>query len=274
MIEPDNPTLSVSRQCELLGVNRSSYYAPATAADEGEIEQMNAIDKIYTDHPYYGYRRITWALTQGGWRINHKRVLRLMRVMGIASIAPGPLTSKPHPEHKVYPYLLRDLKICRPNQVWCTDITYVPMRRGYMYLVAVLDWFSRFVLAWRLSNSIDVRFCLDALDDALSRGRPEIFNSDQGGQFTSKDFTGKLVDAGVKISMDGRGRAYDNIIIERFWRNVKYEHVYLNAPDSGTELHAGLADYMGFYNTRRPHASLDNAHPKDVYTGRTEVACG
>jgi putative transposase len=235
---------------------------------------MNAIDKIYTGHPYYGYRRITWALTRDGWRVNHKRALRLMREMGIASIAPGPLTSKPHPEHKVYPYLLRDLKICRPNQVWCTDITYVPMRRGYMYLMAVLDWFSRFVLAWRLSNSLDVRFCLDALDDALSRGHPEIFNSDQGGQFTSKEFTGRLLDGGVKISMDGRGRAYDNIIAERFWRNVKYEHVYLHAPDSGTELQTGLAGYMGFYNTRRPHASLANAHPLDVYTGKVEVACG
>lgn len=272
MIEPENPNLSVARQCELLGVSRASYYAAAPTADEPSLKVMNAIDKIYTDHPYYGYRRITWALGKLGCQVNHKRVLRLMRVMGIASIAPGPLTSKPHPEHKVYPYLLRDLKICRPNQVWCTDITYVPMRRGYMYLMAILDWFSRSVLAWRLSNCLDVCFCLEALDDALSRGRPDILNSDQGSQFTSNKFTSKLLDAGVEISMDGRGRAYDNIVVERFWRNVKYEYVYLMAPDNGRELHTGLADYMGFYNTRRPHASLDYAHPMDVYTNKAKLA--
>ena len=205
-------------------------------------------------------------LFKRGTVVNHKRVLRLMRAMNIASIAPGPQTSVPHPQHKKYPYLLRNVPIVRPDQVWCTDITYLPMARGHLFLVAILDWYSRHVLAWRLSNTCDVGFCLEALDEALSLGRkPEIFNSDQGSQFTSEEFTGRLLGQGIQISMDGKGRALDNVIVERFWRNVKYEYVYLHAPATGLELHHGLKNYMDFYCHRRGHETLQYAVPSDVY---------
>lgn len=265
MIEPEHPSLPLSRQCELLGISRSAFYAPAAPRRNDELELMHAIDRVYTECPFYGYRRITAHLGRHGWRTNHKRVFRLMREMGLASLAPGPMTSKPHPQHKVYPYLLRGMEIVRPDQVWCMDITYVPMRTGFMYLTAVLDWRSRFVLAWRLSNTLGLGFCLDALDEALSRGSPTIFNTDQGSQFTSEAFTSRLLGAGVQVSMDGRGRAYDNIIVERFWRNVKYEYLYLHAVGTGRELHQGIHNYMEFYNHRRVHESLDYATPDEVY---------
>jgi len=265
MIEPEHPELPVGRQCELLGISRSAYYAHPSPRRNDELTIMHEIDRVYTAYPFYGYRRITQQLGRDGWQINHKRVARLMREMGLVSLAPGPCTSKPHPEHKVYPYLLRGEGIVRSDQVWCADITYVPMRTGYMYLMAILDWCSRFVLAWRLSNTLDVGFCLDALDEALSHGRPAIFNTDQGAQFTSDAFTGRLLAAGVQVSMDGRGRAYDNIIIERFWRNVKYEYLYLHSVETGRELHQGVHDYMEFYNHRRIHEALDYATPREAY---------
>ncbi len=267
MIEREHASLSIERQCELLGVSRSGLYSVPEPIRDDEEGLMATIDKIYTTWPFYGYRRITAELFKRGNVVNHKRVLRLMRKMNIASIAPGPLTSTPHPEHKKYPYLLRNVPIVRPDQVWCTDITYLPMARGHLYLMAILDWYSRHVLAWRLSNTCEVGFCLDALDEALSLGRkPEIFNSDQGSQFTSEEFTGRLLGQGIQISMDGKGRALDNVIVERFWRNVKYEYVYLYAPATGLEMHQGLKNYMDFYCHRRGHETLQYAVPAAVYS--------
>jgi putative transposase len=269
MIDREHPSLSLGRQCELLGISRSGLYGAPGGNRAGDEALMAAIDRIYTACPFYGYRRITVELGRQGTPVNHKRVLRLMRAMGIASIAPGPQTSVPHPQHKKYPYLLRNVPVLRPDQVWCTDITYLPMARGHLFLVAILDWYSRHVLSWRLSNTCDVGFCLDALADALATGRkPEIFNSDQGAQFTSEDFTGRLLEQGIRISMDGKGRALDNVIVERFWRNVKYEHVYLHAAANGLELYRGLKNYMNFYCHRRIHESLEYAIPAEVYAAR------
>jgi len=211
---------------------------------------------------------MTLWLTELGHMVNHKRVERLMRVMGLQAIVPGPHTSWPHPQHVVYPYLLRGLKISAPNDVWCADITYVPMRRGYLYLVAVMDWFSRYVLSWELSNSLEAAFCLEALECALKGARPGIFNTDQGSQFTSEEFTGRLQDAGIRISMDGRGRVTDNIFIERLWRSVKYEEIYARDYENGRAARLGLAPYFRFYNTERPHQSLGNRTPADIYFGR------
>jgi putative transposase len=269
MIDREQPSLLPGRQCELLGISRSGLYAAPGGVRASDEALMAAIDRIYTAYPFYGYRRITVELGRRGTRINHKRVMRLMRAMGIASIAPGPLTSVPHPQHKKYPYLLRNMPIVRPDQVWCTDITYLPMARGHLFLVAIMDWYSRHVLAWRLSNTCEVGFCLEALDEALSLGRkPEIFNSDQGSQFTRVEFTGRLLGQGIQISMDGKGRALDNVIVERFGRNVKYEYVYLHAPATGRELHQGLKDYMDFYGHRRIHEALQYAIPAEVYAAR------
>ena len=215
------------RQCELLGLNRASMYYQAQPVSDEDLRLMRLIDEIYTRHPFYGSRRITAQLNREqdeNW--NRKRIARLMQIMGIRGIAPGPDTSKPHPEHKIYPYLLRDVTVEKVNQVWSTDITYIPMRKGFMYLVAVIDWFSRYVLSWELSNTLDTAFCLDALEQALTINTPEIFNTDQGTQFTSQAFTGALLDKDIKISMDGRGRALDNIFVERLWRTVKYENIY------------------------------------------------
>jgi putative transposase len=269
MIERDHPSLSLGRQADLLGVSRSGLYISPPSISLDDKDLMNVIDRIFTAHPYYGYRRITVELGRQNQLVNHKRVLRLMRKMNIMSIAPGPMTSVRHPQHKIYPYLLRNMAIIRPNQVWCVDITYVPMEHGFMFLVAVLDWYSRHVLAWRLSNTCEVGFCLEALEEALASGsHPEIFNSDQGSQFTSDDFTGMLLKHGIRISMDGKGRALDNIIVERFWRNVKYECVYLHAPKGGRELHQLIKDYMEFYTYRRGHQSLDYATPSEYYLER------
>ena len=229
---------------------------------------MRVIDKLYMKRPFYGVPRMTGWLRELGHVVNHKRVERLMGLMGLQAIVPGPHTSRPHPEHRVYPYLLRGVNILAPNEAWCADITYVPMRRGYLYLVAVMDWFSRYVLTWELSNSLEAGFCREALDRALKGARPGIFNTDQGAQFTSEEFTGRLHEAGVRISMDGRGRVMDNIFIERLWRSVKYEEIYLRDYADGIEARRGLDRYFRFYNTERQHQSLGNRTPADWYFGR------
>ena len=267
MIEPDHPRLSVRRQCELLGLNRSTWYYEAATESAANLALMRQIDEQYLRTPFYGSRRMTVWLRREGEEVNRKRVQRLMRLMGLEAIYPKPRTTVTVVGHKIYPYLLRDVAITRPNQVWSTDITYVPLRAGFLYLTAILDWYSRYVLAWRLSNSLDSDFCLEALDEALSRGRPEIFNTDQGVQFTSREFTGRLQAAGVAISMDGRGRALDNVFVERLWRSVKYEEVYLKDYASGAECHAGLAAYLKFYCEERPHQALDYRTPGEVYRG-------
>jgi putative transposase len=261
--------LSIVRQCTLAGLSRSSYYyEPLGMETEANLALMRVIDRLYLKRPFYGAPRITDWLRALGYRVNHKRVERLMRVMGLQATLPGPHTSQPHPEHVIYPYLLRDLKVERPNQVWGADITYVPMRRGYLYLVAVLDWFSRYVLAWELSNTLEAAFCVEALERALCQGRPDIFNTDQGSQFTAEQFTGCLERAGVKISMDGRGRAMDNVMVERLWRTVKYEDIYLRDYADGAELRSGLGRYFRFYNTERPHQGLQKRTPAEAHFGR------
>ncbi len=263
------PDVPVVRQCELAGVTRSTIYAAAVTREvvvDADLLLCRLIDEEYTRHPFYGSRRMRVFLLGKGYEANRKRVQRLMRLMGLAGMAPGPNTSRPHPEHKVYPYLLRGVYVTRPNHVWSTDITYVRLERGFVYLVAVIDWYSRKVLSWRLSNSMDASFAVDCLEDALRHyGRPEIFNSDQGVQFTSKAFTDVLKREDVRISMDGRGRALDNIFVERLWRSVKYEDIYLKGYAHVGELMAGLTDYFAFYNDERPHQSLSNLTPDQVY---------
>jgi putative transposase len=257
--------LSVRRQCELLGLSRSSlYYEPARETGE-DLRLMRTIDEQYTACPFYGSRRMTAWLTNQGEEVNRKRVQRLMRVMGLEAVYPKPRLSVAGRGHKVYPYLLRGVKIERPDQVWSTDITYVPMTSGFMYLAAVIDWFSRYVIAWKLSNTLDGSFCLEMLDEALKGGRPEVFNTDQGVQFTAAAFTGRLESAGVAVSMDGRGRALDNVFVERLWRSVKYEDIYLRGYEAVPELYQGLGRYFIFYNNERLHQSLDYRTPAAVY---------
>jgi putative transposase len=226
---------------------------------------MNEIDRIYTRRPFYGYPRITGELRDLGWEVNEKRVARLMRRMGLQAIVPGPHTSRPQPEHAIYPYLLRNLEIREPDQVWCSDVTYIPMRQGFLYLVAILDWASRYVLSWELSNSLESAFCVSALEKALRRGTPGVFNTDQGAQFTSEAFTKRLLSAGIKISMDGKGRALDNVFVERLWRTVKYEEVYPRDYADGTEARSGLGKYFPFYNEERRHQALGKRTPAEVY---------
>jgi putative transposase len=260
--------MALTRQCELAGVARSTVYAPHLVAvpDELELLQLALIDAEYTRHPFYGSRRMVVHLAQMGQVVNRKRVQRLMGILGLAGMAPGPNTSLPHPQHKIYPYLLRGVNVTRPNQVWSTDITYIRLARGFAYLAAVIDWYSRKVLAWQLSNTLDSGFCVDCLEQSLrAYGIPEIFNTDQGCQFTSDVFTGVLKLHGIAISMDGRGRALDNIFVERLWRSVKHEDVYLKGYVSMSELQFGLTDYFDFYNTERPHQSLGNRTPVQVY---------
>lgn len=265
MIERDAMRLPLSRQCELLEVSRSSaYYRPATAGSE-ELALMRLIDRQYLATPFYGSRRMTAELRAQGHAVNRKRVQRLMRLMGLEAIYQKPRTSAPAADHRVYPYLLRGLAIDRINQVWAADITYIPMARGFLYLVAIMDWLSRYVLVWRLSNTLDAAFCVEALEAALALGQPEIFNTDQGCQFTSADFTATLEHQGVRISMDGKGRFSDNIFVERLWRSVKYEEVYLHAYDTGAEAQAGLARYFGFYNDERRHQALGYRTPHQVF---------
>lgn len=235
-------------------------------ASEQDLELLRLIDEQYTRRPFYGSRKIVTFLQTQGHLVNRKRVQRLMRVLGLAGMAPGPNTSRPQPQHKVYPYLLRGVAVARPNQVWSTDITYIRLAHGFVYLVAVIDWYSRKVLSWRISNTMDTAFCVDCLEEALQRhGNPEIFNTDQGSQFTSDAFTGALKSRGIAISMDGRGRALDNIFVERLWRSVKYEDVYLKGYRNAMELMLGLTEYFVFYNDERPHQSLGNRTPAVVY---------
>ena len=231
------------------------YYKPA-AQSESNLHLMKLLDEQYTKTPFYGWPRMTAYLKRLGHLVNHKRVRRLMQKMGLQAIYAKPKTSMPCHEHKVYPYLLREVQVCRPDQVWCADITYVRMRQGFMYLVAIMDWFTRYVVSWEISNTLDGQFCLDCLHQAMNSGLPEIFNTDQGSQFTASAFVSTLEDAGVKISMDGRGRAHDNIFIERLWRSVKYEDIYLRDYANGRELRSGLARYFRYYNSERPHQSL------------------
>jgi len=260
-------------QCELLGLPRSSYYYEPVGDSTEDLELMRQIDEIYTELPYYGSRRMTWELNQKGWKVNRKRVQRLMQRMGLEAIYPKPRLSTPAPGHKIYPYLLRGLKIDRPDQVWSTDITYIRLRGGFVYLVAVIDWYSRYVLSWEVSVTLDTSFCVSALEWALSADRPEIFNSDQGAQFTSEDFTGILKDRGIQISMDGRGRALDNVFVERLWRSVKWEEVYLKDYSSVAEAIESLSRYFHRYNHLRPHQSLGNKTPAAVYfEGKKDAA--
>jgi putative transposase len=265
LLEPDHATISLRRQCDLLGLPRSTaYYAPIPESVEN-LALMRQIDAVYLDDPSYGSRSITAVLANSGWGVNRKRVQRLMRLMGIAGITPKRNLSKPHPGHRVFAYLLRNVAITHPDQVWSTDITYVPLRGGFVYLTAVMDWYSRYVLSWKLSNRLEGTFCLEALDEALGRGQPEVFNTDQGTQFTSEAFVTRLLSRSVAVSMDGRGRALDNVFIERLWKSVKYQEIYLRDYATVADVEEGLRLYFEKYNHERPHQSLDNLTPAKVY---------
>ena len=259
--------LSIVRQCQLMGVSRSSLYYRPKETSQQDLSLMQAMDRQYLETPFYGSRRMKASLDRQGMPASRKRVQRLMRLMGLRAIYRQPRTSQPAAGRWVYPYLLRDLTITRANQVWAADITYLPMARGFLYLVAIMDWHSRYVVAWRLSNTMDADFCVEALEEALGKGKPEVFNTDQGSQFTSEGFTGILARHGVKISMDGKGRYADNIFMERLWRTVKYEEVYLKAYSNGREAKAGLEAYLHFYNTQRPHQALGYRTPAEVFSG-------
>jgi len=266
LVDRGDDDLSIVAQCRLLKVARSSLYWRPAAVSEDDLRLMRQIDELYLATPFYGSRRMVAALHRDGWAVNRKRVRRLMRVMRIEAIYQKPNTSRRQPEHVVYPYLLRGLVIDRPNQVWCADITYIPMAKGFVYLVAVMDWFSRRVLAWRLSTGMETGFCVEALQEALGRyDPPEIFNTDQGAQFTSAEFTGVLTASGVRISMDGKGRYLDNIFIERLWRSLKYEEVYLRAYGSVGEARASLGRYLAFYNDERLHQALGYLTPREMF---------
>lgn len=272
MIEPNHPKLSIRRQCDLIGLNRSSFYWQPASESPLNLALMRLIDEEYTRAPFYGYRKMTARLQDPhGYLVNHKRVARLMGIMGLQAIYSRPQTTVAHPQHRKYPYLLRGLKIDRPNQVWAADITYIPLQGGFMYLVAIMDWYSRYVLTWRLSNTLDGAFCLSALREALNHAQPEIFNTDQGVQFTAHEFTHTLEEAGVRISMDGRGRVFDNIFVERLWRSVKHEDVYIKGYETVPALFAGLGDYFHLYNYKRPHQSLDYRTPAAVYFAVNEL---
>jgi putative transposase len=265
LVDTSHPHLSIIRQCELLDLNRSTYYlSPATGSGE-DLRLMRLIDRLFLKTPFYGSRRMAECLKRSGEAVNRKRVQRLMALMGLEALYPRPRTTAPAAGVKAYPYLLRDRVLSRVDEVWSSDITYVPMRHGFMYLTAVIDWYSRYVLSWRLSNTLDGGFCLEALDEALSRGRPEIFNTDQGSQFTSREYTGRLEGAGVAVSRDGRGRALDNVFVERLWRSVKYEDIYIKDYERVSELESGLTVYFRFYDEDRPHQSLDYRTPGEVY---------
>jgi len=267
-VEPDHPQLSIRQQCRLLDLPRASYYRETVPETPENLELMALIDKEYTRHPFQGSRGIRNYLRRQGYKMNRKRVQRLMRVMGLIAVAPQKRTSIPGNGHKVYPYLLRGLTIDRPNQVWCSDITYIPLPGGYVYLTAVMDWYSRYILSWEISVTMDDSFCVSALERALRRyGTPGVFNTDQGSQYTGSAFTGVLKDHEVKISMDGKGRAMDNIMIERLWRTVKYQDIYLKDYASVQELIAGLREYFDYYNNERSHQSLNDQTPAEVYRG-------
>ena len=266
MITRDHPGLSLSRQCRLLSISRSSYYYQVKGESPENLALMRRIDELFMKYPFYGSRQMARQLRRIGISVGRHRVRRLMRLMSLEAIYQAPRTSDRHPVHRIYPYLLRGMAIMRPNQVWCSDITYIPVQHGFLYLVAIMDWATRHVLAWRLSNTMDTRFCLEALNEALSHcGKPEIFNTEQGSQFTSLAFTGVLKEAGVAISMDGRGRYLDNIFIERLWRSLKYEAVYLHDLTDGFVAERVIGEWLCFYNTERPHSSLDDKTPREAY---------
>ena len=266
LLDRHHVRLSIRRQCALLSVARSGVYRAPRPANDNDLALTRRIDELFTAWPFLGSRRLTTLLRSEGHAINRKRVQRLMRKMGIAALGPKPRTTTPAPGNKIYPYLLREMTIDRPNQVWAADITYIPIGRGFLYLVAVMDWASRAVLSWRLSNTMEASFCVAALEEALARfGKPEIFNTDQGSQFTSAAFTGTLAAAGVRISMDGRGRWMDNVFIERLWRSLKHEDIYLKGYADGREARAGIGAWIAFYNTRRPHQALADRTPMAVW---------
>ncbi|KEQ16114.1 integrase [Endozoicomonas montiporae] len=266
-MDPECSKISIQRQCELIGLNRSSWYYQASPALESpeNLNLMRLIDEQYTRTPFYGSRKIAAWLNEQGFPVNRKRIQRLMRLMGIQAVGPKPGTSLRNKEHKVYPYLLNGVDIVRPNQVWSTDITYCPMPQGFMYLVAIIDWYSRYVVSWELSNTLDADFCIHALDRALERGEPDIFNTDQGCQFTSNDFLAPLQEREIRISMDGKGRALDNIFVERLWRSVKHEWLYTHEFKTVPELYTGLDEYFEFYNTERLHQSLSYKTPQAIH---------
>jgi putative transposase len=272
MIEPDHPKLSIESQCRLLSLSRSSFYYKPQGENETNLALMLLIDKQFLETPFYGAQQMTWHLQNEGHPVNVKRIRRLMRLMGLMPIYQKPNTSKPAKGHKTYPYLLRGLRIDRPNQVWCADITYLPMKRGFLYLVAIMDWFTRKVLAWRISNTYEAEFCVEALNEAIRRfGPPEIMNTDQGSQFTSFAWTDRLKRVGARISMDGKGRCIDNIFIERLWRSLKYECVYLHAWETGSQAKAEIGRWMIFYNRQRPHAAHGGQPPAVLYWNRIET---
>jgi putative transposase len=269
MVTPDHRRLSIVRQCELVGIARSSFYYTGKGESLLNLELMRKVDEQFMETPWYGSRQMARCLRRQGYPVGRKRIRRLMRKMGLVAVYQAPRTSKPHPEHRIYPYLLRNLTIHQPNQVWCADITYIPMQRGFLYLVAIMDWFSRAVLSWRLSNTMDPGFCVEALKEALAiYGTPDIFNTDQGSQFTSDDFTQVLNDAGIRISMDGKGRWMDNIFIERLWRSLKYECVYLRDFETGFQAQQEIGTWVQYYNLERPHSLFDDKTPLEVYNQR------
>lgn len=268
LIDPKYKELSIMEQCEALGLARSTFYYAPEAENQRNLKIMKRLDEIYMNQPFYGYRRMTAQLNRDGYQVNEKRVRRLMQTMGISAIYPKPNLSRIAARETKYPYLLRGMAIKYCNQVWSTDITYIPLRNGFVYLVGIMDWFSRYVLAWELSTTLDEMFCLEALEKALKQGRPLIFNSDQGSQFTGNRFTGALKACGISISWDGRGRALDNIFIERLWRSLKYEEVYLKSYETVQEALEGISRYIKFYNEERLHQSLKYMTPAEIYLGK------
>ena len=271
MIIKNHPQISIRRQCEIIKLNRSSFYYAPLGLNAETLALMREIDRVFTAHPFFGSRQIAAYLAREGIKAGRNRVRRLMRMMGLEAVYKRPNTSKAHPQHPIYPYLLRKMKIDRPNQVWCADITFIPVKKGFLYLVAIMDWATRKVLSWRLSNTLHADFCVEALDEAIAKfGAPEIMNTDQGSQFTGQEWTGRLRDAGVKISMDGRGRFLDNIFIERLWRSLKQEAIYLEEITDGFHAKQIISNWMAFYNQKRPHSSLDYQTPDEAYSqGKT-----
>lgn len=268
LMDGSHQELSVRRQCRLLALHRSTYYYEPVGESQENLALMRRIDELFMELPFLGSRKMRDMLRDDGMLIGRGRVRRLMRKMGLMAVYQKPRTSIPHPAHTIYPYLLRDVSVTRPNQVWCSDVTYIPMKRGFLYLVAIMDWHSRAVLSWNVSNTMDTAFCIEALEKALYKyGAPDIFNTDQGSQFTSIAFTQRLKDAGVAISMDGRGRWLDNVFIERLWRSVKYECVYLRDIETGSALRCALAAWFSFYNTRRPHVAFEGRKPMELCQG-------
>ncbi len=265
LLEPDNPDISVRNQCLLLDINRAGYYYEPKPIDEETLVLMKLVDKTYTKYPYFGSRQMSNYLRLNGYDIGRSKIRSIYEQLGLTAACPGPHTSKPHPEHKVYPYLLRDVKITKCDQVWSTDITFLPTKKGFVYLMAIIDWFSRYVLDWELGITLEADFCIEALYRVLRNGRCDIFNTDQGSQFTSDGFIKPLLDHAIKISMDGKGRALDNIFVERLWRTLKYECIYLHEWETVREVRQGVGGYFNFYNNERPHQSLGGQTPASIY---------